>query len=292
MADYDTGRDILRNVVRRAGEILPTATDETTADRLIDVKLYINNAYPEVCGLKPWRWARKRIQFASIAEVEATVSSISTNVVTLTTTIATTMAGRKFLLDADGVPTRIASHAAGTNTLTLEPSAYTGTSTSGACTIFQDEIDTGATDLLAFPMIAELHLGDYIQIVPEGELIKSNPRNTWGWERARKAAFITATAVRLVPWTTSARLFELSYNRRPTSLTFDGTANDTPILPADARIAIAQRALVKLYADKRDERVEVVQKEFDETLARMSATEISFGKPRLRPGFGFNPAGY
>lgn len=282
MANFDTGQDILRNILRRGGDILPTETSETDADHLIDVKLYINAAYWEICALKPWRWCRRRKQFASVAETTGSVTSISGATVTLSATVATSMAGRKFYLDSDAIPHRISAHTAGTDTLTLETS-YTGSEEDGTYTIFQDEIDTGQTDILAYPMIIELHWGDQLIVVPEGELLKNYPRNIFGTTRAQYAAFISDADIRIAPWTKDARLFEVIYNYRPSALTFDGdSGTDTPIVPQDSRIAIAQRALAKMYADKRDQRLELVQKEMDETLARMSATETTFGKPRLR----------
>jgi hypothetical protein len=282
VANFDTGQDILQNILRRGGDILPTETVTSSADHLIDVKLYTNAAYWEICALKPWRFNKKRKQFASIAKVTGSVSSISGTSVTLSATIATSMAGRKIFLDGDGIPHRISAHTGGTDTLTLEAS-YTGSQTSGTFTIFQDEIDTGQTDILAYPMVVELHTGDGLIVVPEGELLREFPRNIQGTTRAQYAAFISQSAVRLAPWTESARLFEVVYNYRPPALTFDGVANtDTPVIPQESRIAIAQRALAKMYADKRDQRLEIVQKEMDETLARMSATETTFGKPRIR----------
>jgi hypothetical protein len=282
MANFDTGQDILRNILRRGGDILPTETTETSADHLIDVKLYINSAYWEICALKPWRFNKKRKQFASIAEVTGSVSSIAGTSITLSATIATTMAGRKIFLDGDGIPHRISAHTAGTDVLTLE-AGYTGSLTSGTFTIFQDEVETGQSDILAYPMIVELHTGDDLMVVPEGELLRQFPRNIQGTTRAQYAAFISQSAVRLAPWTESARLFEVVYNYRPPALTFDSVVNtDTPVIPQESRIVIAQRALAKMYADKRDARLEIVQKEMDETLARMSATETTFGKPRIR----------
>lgn len=281
MANFDTGTDILQHIIRRAGEILPTETTTTNADHLIDAKLYINQAYWDLCALKPWRWNKKRKQFRSTAETTGTVTTISTTTVTLSATVATSMAGRKFMLDSDAIPHRITSHTGGTATVVLEAS-YTGSNTSGAYTIFEDEIDTGQTDILAFPLVRELHWGDDLKVVPEGELRKEYPRNVFGTTRAQYAAFITDAKILIAPWTKDARLFEVVYNYRPTALDFAGGATDTPVLPQDSRVAIAQRALAKIYADKRDERLEVVQKELDETLARMSATETTFGKPRLK----------
>lgn len=285
MAELETGKEILQHILRRAGELLPTDTNETTADHLIDAKLYINSAYVDVCGLKPWRWARKRKEFSSVGKVTGTASSISGTTVTNDTTIATSMTGRKIVIDSDGIPHRIQNHTAGTNVITLE-SAYTGTSTSGQFTIFQDEI-TVASDILAFPVIRQISFWPEIKLIPEKELIELAGRNILGFTQPRYASFITDSVIRISPWTEDPLLFEISYNYRPTSLDFGGGATDTPILPRDSRIAIAQRALVRIYTDKRDGRLEIATKELDETLHRMSSMESSFNKPRA-----FIPPGY
>lgn len=280
MAQFDTGQAIVQHIMRRAGEILPTATSEADADHLIEAKLYAQAAYWEICALKPWRWARKRAQFNSVAQVTGSVTTISGADVTLSATVASSLAGRKFMLDAETIPHRILTHTAGTADVVLQTD-YTGTATSGTYTVYDDEF-TAASDILAFPVISDMHSWGNIQVIPEGEMARRFSRNTFGNTHAAYAAFISDTEVRIVPWTTEARLFEISYNYRPDPLTFDGTAlTDTPILPRDSRVAIAQRALLKIYSDKRDERTEMLQVEFDETLSRMSSTESTFVKPRI-----------
>ena len=295
MANYDTGQDLLGYVLRRAGDILPTAgpTDASvaTSDRYLDAKLTLNQAYLEICALKPWRWNRKRTQFLSLAEITRTVTSISSATVTLSAIISASMTGRKFMLDSEGIPFRISAHTAASDVLTLAV-AYSGSETSGAGTIFQDEI-TVATDILAFPQVKQLHLGDELDLVPEEELNRLVPRNASGSTRARKGAFISASVLRIAPWTTEARLFECTYNYRPSLLTFDGVAaTDTPILPQEHRVVIGDRALEKIYADKRDARTEIAAKNVAETFARMSGTEITFGKPRVYVKRGQSVSGY
>ena len=211
MAELDTGQDILRALLRRAGDILPTGTSETGADRLIDAKIYINEAHWWLCALRPWRWARKVVQVNSTAQVTGTVSTVVTTAVTLSATIATSMAGRRFMIDSDAIPHKISAHTAGTDTLTLE-TAYTGAATSGAFTIFLDEI-TVATDILSFPRIKELEFGDDLIIVPEAEFLDiTNGRNVYGTTRAAYCTFISDQKIRIAPWTTDAHLFECWYN--------------------------------------------------------------------------------
>lgn len=260
--------------------MLPTSTDSTGSDHLIDAKLSINKAYWEICGLKSWRWARKRKQFASTGKLDVTASTISGATVTLSAVVTPSVAGRKFFMETDGIPCRIASHTAGSATLTLETS-YVGTATSGNGTIFLDEILI-ATDILAYPLITELHWGDEILVIPEGEALSEFPRNIYGAPRAQYATFITEDTLRLMPWTYDARLFECAYNYRPAALDFTGVdPGDTPIIPQDNRIVIMQRALEMIYSDKRDGRLANIQREVKETLSNMSSSESTFNKPRI-----------
>lgn len=294
MAHFDTGEEILVEHLRRCGELFPTQTDAdlSNADRLLSAKLDLNQAYWNVIAAKPWRWARKdpAKQFVSIAKQAVTASSLvaATGVITLSATIAATQAGRKFYLDQDAIPHRIDSHTAGTAVLNLAAGAYTGAATSGAGTIFMDEI-TVATDILAFPIIKQLHTGDELLVIPEAEFIDKLGKNVDDRERAQYAAFITESKIRIGPHTTEARLFECSYNRRPDPLTFDGAAStDTPIVPREGRVIIGLFALRTLLIDKRDERYKVIQGEIDEKWALLSGTELSFAKPRTYVRRGAN----
>src|SRR2546426_1146749 len=227
MAQYDFGLDILTALMRRAGDILPTSVDLSNTDHLIDAKLYINKAYWEIIALKPWRWARKRTEFNSTAKIDVGVNSIVGTTITLSATLTPSVAGRKFFLNSDGIPFRIATHTSGTDTLTLNV-AYTGPETSGSGMVFLDEI-TVASDILAFPIVTELHWGDEIIVIPEGEALSEFPRNIYGAPRAQYATFITQDKIRIMPWTFDARHFECAYNYRPDPLDFTGAgAGDTP----------------------------------------------------------------
>lgn len=290
MAQYDTGKDILESIMRRAGEIMPTDVITTGSDHLIDAKLYIQGAYWDLVALKPWRWARKRVQFVSVGQVIGLATGVSGVTATLSSNIATSMAERKFYLDGDGIPFRITAHTGGTNILTLS-AAYTGATVSGTFTIFQDELSV-ASDILAFPIVKELHWGSDLMIIPEGESEKYHPRNVFGMEHPQYVSFLTDSTIRIVPWTRDPRLFECSYNYRPDPLDFSGNAGtDTPIIPRDCRIAIMQRALSKIYSDKRDARMQLSQQELDETLAKMSAMDSTFGRPRIRMSPGLSVSG-
>lgn len=287
---FDTGQLLLAHLLRRAGEILPGLEETSTADREIDGAMYINHSYWKVCGLHPWRFNRKSppAQFLSVAKDAVTVNSIVGATVTLSATIAATRAGRKFFLDSEGVPHRILAHTAGSAVLTLATS-YSGTLTSGAGTIFQDEL-TVASDILAFPSITDLSTGLPLRLVSEQELRERAPRPTTSpSQTARLGAFITESVLRIAPWTDTARLFECAYNYRPDPLTFNGVeATDTPIVPRQYRAVIAWDALATLLVDRRqlDKAKAVRETEVAPLIDLMQRSSLTFSKPRVfvRPG--------
>ncbi len=264
---------------------MPTATLTVDADRLLDGKLYLNQAYWRVCGLRPWRWARKDppLQFVSPAEQLVTVSGTSGATVTLSAVIATSMAGRKFMLDNDQVPHRIAAHTANTNILTLVTpyTAYSTSTGTGAGRIFQDEIVV-STDVLSYPQIKEVRSGGDVELLSEGQLNEIAPGNTWGVARQKRyAAFITDSKIRIAPWTNEARVFECAYNFRPAPLDFTGGAGDVPIVPQDKRAVIAWEAAWQVCEDRKErDRAKDFMEMREILLKEMEMHEMSFARPR------------
>jgi len=256
----------------------------SATDRLIDAKIYVNEAHWWVCAVRPFRWARKSPpkQFVSIAQDQVTVVSIAGAVVTLSATLTPSRVGRKFFVDSDGIPHRIASHDDATAILTLV-TPYTGSVTSGAGTIFQDEL-TVATDILAWPDIIDVRSGSRMLVITEHELREMYPANVHGVTRGtRYGAFITDSVLRIAPWTSEVRLFECAYNHRVAPLDFSGNPlTDTPIVPQNFRGIIAWRAEAKLMADKRpeDKRRETAEREVTDLLTAMQNVEAGFHKPR------------
>lgn len=297
MADtLDTGRDLLAHFLRRCGEILPSATggDVNEADRLVDAKIYINEAHWWICAARAWRWARKSPpkQFVSIAEDRIPVVSIVGDTVTLTSPLTASRAGRKFMIDSDGIPHRIKTHAPSSATLVLE-TVYTGEITSGEATIFQDELVV-ATDILAWPDITDVRTAGDLRLITEVELRRLAPANVHGVTRGvRYGAFITDSVLRIAPWTSEIRLFECSYNVRAEPMDFSGGVADTPIVPRNFRPIIAWRAEAKLMADKRpdDKRLLTAEKEVNDLLTMMQNTEAGFHKARAFVPRGFRVSG-
>mgnify|MGYP003393930619 FL=1 len=262
--------------------MLPTESNtEASQDHYIDAKLYVNQAYWDMCGIKAWRWARKQLQFSSIGSTAVTISSISGSTVTLSATLTPTALGKKIYFDSEGIPNRITAHTAGTSSLTIQNASYTGDSTSGTATIYNDEVSV-ATDILGFPVITELHWGDFLIPIPEDEALQKYPRNIFGTTRAKYYTFINSSTIRIMPWTTSARLFEIAYNYRPAALDFTGAgAGDTPILPQESRFILVPKALQLLYKDKRDGRLAAIGQELKDKMDNLTSSELTLIKPRI-----------
>jgi len=291
VAYFDTGQDLLAYFLRRCGELFPNDTSIGNADRLIDAKLHTLTGYWDFCAMRPWRWARvdPPVQFATAAKETNSITAggltVGSVTVTLDAVIATSQAGKKFSMDGERIPFRISAHTAGTAVLTLA-AGYTGVVLSGPCTIFQDEYLV-ATDILAFPVLKNLHTGGSVRVVPEAELEERFPRNVQESAHSQYAAFIGDGKVRLVPWTPEAQLWECRYNFRPVPLTWDGVgATDTPICPRQVREVIALFGLRRVMTDKRDARIQVIQAEIQERLSVGTSAEMSMAKPRR-----FVPAG-
>jgi hypothetical protein len=189
--------------------------------------------------------------------------------------------GRKFFIGNDGIPHRIATHADGSHFLTLETD-YLGGTTIGSATIYQDEVSTGITDLLGFPELTAMDPFETITLTTEADLIAMAPRNTIGREQpgARMAAFLDDGTIRFAPWSPTRRLFEVSYNRRPELLTFDGTEADVPIVPRDGRVLLMDRALERLFMDKQDRRIQQGAAFTSDAYARLVSKEMGFSRSR------------
>lgn len=294
MANFELGKDLLLLVQQRLGDQVVTETEpKADGDFYLRAQQEINQAYREIAGLRPWRWAQVRRQFVSEAEHIGTVASVSGSIITLEDAPADSKTGFKFMFDREAVPHRIELHNAGEETLALQ-TPYAGDETSGPYTIFQDEI-TVADDVLAHLTVKELHTGDELRACPEAELDYLRPRNTLGHDFAWRYAQLTPSVIRISPWTIQARLFEARYNVVPDALTFDGVAEtDTPLLPVQYRVMLAHRALEVLYPDKRDARVTIAQQQTQDLLKQMERTEVVAQKAQryvkaARGGWGRSP---
>lgn len=289
MAHFDTGLDILGYVLRRAGDLVPSLASTTAnvalADHDIDARLYINQAYFDLCAERRWAWARKQpaYQFVTEDAFEVTVTGVAGNVISLSGVIINPKSNWKFMFDSEAIPHRIASHVGGSHQLFLV-TPYAGEATTGTGRVFRDEYTLPVDDILAFPDLRDIETANYTRIIPEEELRERFPRNTWSvtWSSHQYAAFIDTNTLRFAPWHECRHLYELSYNYRPDPLDFTGaTATDTPIAPREHRHLIAELTLERLYSDKEDARLGEVTRQLTISRARIRGAQVSLQRPRM-----------
>lgn len=262
MANYDTGQDILRNVLSRADEL-----EIGVAEREEEAETYIQAAYISVLTEGyPWPFARKTppgtLTTNIIRNLTITVTQSSASFTMTGAPVGVDLAGRKIWLDGDDVVYRITAYTVGTFTGTFD-GIFLGTSGSYTASVFQDEYDL-ASDFLRPVSHKFLRPSDGLGMV---ELIgldemegRSDRSQTWqGSNNPRYCAFIGNRRIKLWPWTTESKRYTYYYMYHPGVLTFDGVAaTDTPIIqPAEDRVVIALMAVGNLLIDKNDDRANI-----------------------------------
>lgn len=259
--DFLTGEDVLLYVLAQGGQKAATTDDHAT---LCQANVHL--AYWSLLAHKAWTFAKARTPkvVTTDAKVSATVSSISGATVTLSDTISTSQAGKKFYLDSNQATYRISAHTGGTNTLTLD-ATYVETVTTGLCTIYQDEYAL-ATDVIRpyGPFWLRGQFQGEVDLLAADEFTARFGRNT-----SQTAGLVEAVAVirdsqvsedqapiiQIAPWSESRVNLEYEYAERHV-LTFDGEAStDTPKVPREFRWVIGEWALWLLFRKKSDDSI-------------------------------------
>lgn len=279
--DFVTGQDIFNAVMQQGGH-----TQSLSDDYAQDVKMAIMQEYKAVLAQEQWYWAKSPTPgiITTLARVQATAQSIAGTTVTLTASIATSMAGRKFYLNNNQAYYRIAAHTAGTAILTLD-ATYVERQTGGACTIYQDEYQLSATCLNPWsPMHIRGQWERDVELIQEKQF-----RAQYGWSMSTAISVPEAATViradinqvptiQIAPWTTDAINLEYDYVPVPATLTFNGNAStDTPIFPKHFRWVLYQRALSQLYATKNDDLSERAWKRAEVGIGQMIDTYLHSG---------------
>ena len=290
MAHYDliTGLDIAHAALLDAGEAA-----SITGKYGDDAKRAVRNAYWSVLAHARWPWAMSPTPnvITTYAAQTVTVSSISTATVTLSATIATTMAGRKFYLDANQSVYRISAHTAGTATLTLD-ATYVESITTGTGMIFQDEYAIPATCLRIWdPLWPRGWQWDPITLLDKPLFEQRYGRGAWGFgsglvEHAceiHPAAYSAGAKgvtrqIRFAPWSEDALNIEHDYTMFH-DLDFSGSGEvDTPKVPREHRAVIAHFAASALLLGKDDDK--------STTYAQLGAGKLAEMKDQYIPSLG------
>lgn len=291
MANFDTGQDILTNVLSRAEELVAGS-----AERETEAKAYLQAAYIAVVGNGfPWPWAKKEPPgiLSTVAEITTGSVAVTLNstAITFSSAPSVSVANRKFFVDADGVIYRISAHTAVAAAATLDRNFLGATATAAAYHVFQDEYNLASDFLRPFSKKAFLRSahGSYrIPLIGEDESFGKFPYSGSGKTESSYCALIAERRLRLSPWPTDARHYEYPYIFHPGVLTFDGVAGtDTPIIsPAEDRIILSFFGVGNLLKDKDDDRADEFLQFAGVKLQDMKRLAVRLASPRSWVGPG------
>ena len=261
--DVITGLDILHAVLLDAGEAAVASGRYGT-----DTKRYVRQAYWKLLAYDRWSWALSSTPGIITTSAKRDVSVLSISgatpaIVTLSATIATSMAGRKFYMDGNQSVYRITAHTAGTATLTLD-AAYVETETVGPATLFQDEYQVGAGVLRIWdPIHVRGTRYGPIRIIDKPRFEELYGRGSWsmGFGPIESACEVAPDdydsiskgvlrKLRFAPWSEEALNLEFDYTKFH-DLDFSGTGSgDTPRIPREHRSVLVPLASYELFVNK------------------------------------------
>jgi hypothetical protein len=256
LADLTTGQDLAYYALAHGAQSQSTQDDYYTI-----VKAAIQKNYWEILELEPWLFALSPSPgaFATVASQSVTISSVTTDQMTLSATIATSQAGKKIYHDSLQTVYRIDAHTAGTAVLTLD-ATWVETLTSGPATIYQDEYDLVTTAMHVWgPLLLRGNTEHEIELLDDRQFTSRYNNGDWGTngppEYARQIPYSSSGQLRvqLAPAHTLEQIVEYKYTKFR-SLDFTGAGSgDTPVLPLSSRWVIAERALWDLLRVKNND---------------------------------------
>ena len=259
MANFDTGKDILTNVLSRAEEL-----GIGLGDRETEAKAYIQAAYIAVVGEGfPWPWGKKEPPGILTTIAEYTTGSVSvtngSKNITFSSAPATSRAKQKLSVDDDPVTYRIDTHTAAAAAAVLDRNYLGTTNAAAAFHVFEDEYNLASDFLRPFSrrnFLRDAHSAGTVRLVGEDEMGGLYPYAGRSSFYPRYAAMIAEKRIRIVPYPTDAKYYEYPYIFHPGVLDFTGAgAGDTPIIsPAEDGIVLSFFAVANLLEDKNDDR--------------------------------------
>lgn len=264
MAHYDlkTGLDLLHAALLDAGEAA-----SITGDYGDDAKRAVQDAYWSVLTYARWPWALA--QYPGVIQVQAaqrvTVSSTSSNSMTLSANLSPTAAGWKIYIESNQAAYRIVGHTSGTASLVLDV-PYIETDNTGPAIIYKDEYGL-SPDLMKIwdPLWIRDAYNQKIVMLDKPLFEERYGRGAWGFgagviEAACEVAPEPSTTavgtinrrIRLAPWSETAANLEYDYTILHV-LDFSGVvATDTPRIPREHRSVVSKLAASLLLVGKDD----------------------------------------
>jgi hypothetical protein len=268
---YFYGQNILQDALFRAGESV--ALSGSTSPYLDAAKRYLWRAYTDFLKVYPWTYAIKYPPgvLDTVAEVTGTATCTKgSTTVTLGATVAASLAGRKFYIDTEKVPYRIASHTGGTDAVTLDATYKEDSVSGGAYTVFQDELALGTDVLRIWDAWHRNNPAKHFSIRDRHNMNRLWPNRLVSTTVGPNImAVIADKRVRIRPWTEEAETIEYDYTPVPAELDYAGSTTDTPIIPEEDRHILADMTLYYLFVDKSEPRANQILKDIQVNLTNL-----------------------
>jgi hypothetical protein len=283
MADYDTGRDIVEDMLARAGELPLNA-----AELASEARRYANRGYFNLLRQFPWLCAEGYPPFSFVTKPKQVLTDLAVSYGSSVITTTEPMnpgfeawgSRLKIVVDRDGVPFRIIDHWSQPNILNLAvPYPFpSGEHLTGYS--YQDEYYM--KDILIGTRLKNISKPSIrIAIIGYEEMDMKWPVSI-PFGNIVTASFYTEEYLRLAMIPEQAELLELHHTKRPPKLDFTGNpATDTPIFPPDERWLIADYGLYFLLVDHGDDRAQEVAQIAAGRVAEIKDRQLSKMSPRI-----------
>ena len=276
MANYDTGKDIVEDMLGRAGELRLSQAELSE-----EAKRYANRGYFNIIRQFQWLWAERYPPHTIatprpqkfIGSVQEGSSSITANIV------VAVHQGAKIVIERDGIPFRILSIGQSPNEAVIPVPYPYDSATDLPGYIFKDEFYT--PDVLVASRIKNLSKPwAHIDIVGYEEMDATMPSGI-PFGSISKASYYAEDWLRLAMAPENPEVLEVFCTSRPPPLDFTGGPTDIPILPVDERWLIADYGLYFLMVDHGDDRAGEVAQVAAGRVAEVKDRQIAKMSPRI-----------
>ena len=290
---YQTGADILQDVLFRAGE-LTALSGSPVSNYLPIAQTFVQRCYYDVLTSSPWPWALSSPPGVLTINPQITGTgtfTIGSTAVTLDAQASSnSLVGWWIWESDDEIPYRIISNSAGSTSIGID-AAYTGpTAGDNNYVIFQDEYQLPNPCLRLWNAWLRDEPAIDVEVITQAEMQDRFP-DRYNGEYPMYVSLVRDNILRIVPWPElTAVTLEYEYTVMPTTdLTFDfNLVTDIPVVPQWDRHVIADAALVLLYDLKNDTRAADITALVSNKMNLMSNIYMPMGKTRFfsRPGQG------
>jgi hypothetical protein len=277
MANYDTGKDIVEDMLSRAGELRLGAAELSE-----EAKRYANRGYFNVIRQFQWLWAERYppLVIATPRPQRVMVDVRTGSAAIDADTVVAVHAGAKIVLDRDGIPFRILAGGASPNVAVIGVPYPFESADDLPGYIYKDEFNT--PDVLVASRIKNISQPyRHIDIVGYEEMDERMPLGI-PFGPISMASYYHEDWLRLGKAPENPEVLELHCTVRPPPLDFSGSlVTDVPILPVDERWLVADYGLYFLMVDHGDDRAGEVAQIAAGRVAEIKDRQIAKMSPRI-----------